>query len=52
MMPINSHGPAPVDLSLPSPVDPAELRRRIEDGQWVVDLRERTVFAAGHLSGS
>jgi len=52
MMPINSHGPAPVDLSLPTPVDPAELRRRIEDGQWVVDLRERTVFAAGHLAGS
>ncbi len=52
MMPINSHGPAPVNLSLPVPVDPAELRRRIEDGQWVVDLRERTVFAAGHLAGS
>ncbi|UZG59646.1 MBL fold metallo-hydrolase [Rhodococcus opacus] len=49
---INTQGPAPVDLSLPTPVDPDELRRRIEAGEWVVDLRERTVFAAGHLGGT
>ncbi|AWK71820.1 MBL fold metallo-hydrolase [Rhodococcus oxybenzonivorans] len=49
---INTRGPAPVDLSLPAPVDPDELRRRIEDGEWVVDLRERTAFAAGHLGGT
>ncbi|MFD7012622.1 rhodanese-like domain-containing protein [Rhodococcus jostii] len=49
---INIHGPAPVDLSLPTPVDPDELRRRIEDGEWVVDLRKRTAFAAGHLGGT
>jgi glyoxylase-like metal-dependent hydrolase (beta-lactamase superfamily II) len=52
MGPINRPGPAPVDLSVPKPVDPSELRRRIEAGEWVVDLRERTAFAAGHLSGS
>ena len=52
MAPINRQGPAPVDLSLPEQVDPAELRRRIDAGEWVVDLRERTAFAAGHLSGS
>jgi len=52
MGPINRHGPAPVDLSPPEPVDPGELRRRIEAGQWVVDLRERIAFAASHLSGS
>jgi len=52
MGPMNSAGPAPVDLSLPQPVDPAELRRRIEAGEWVVDLRQRTAFAAGHLSRS
>jgi hydroxyacylglutathione hydrolase len=52
MGPMNRQGPGPVDLSLPKPVDPAELRRRIEDGEWVVDLRERTAFAAGHLTGS
>ncbi|MEU2005805.1 rhodanese-like domain-containing protein [Rhodococcus sp. NPDC019627] len=49
---INTEGPAPVDLSLPEPVDPDELRRRIEAGEWVVDLRERTAFAAGHLGGT
>ncbi len=52
MGPMNRQGPAPVDLSLPEPVDPAELRRRIDAGEWVVDLRERTAFAAGHLTGS
>jgi len=52
MAPLNRRGPAPVDLSLPAPVDADELRRRIEDGEWVVDLRERTAFAAGHLAGS
>jgi hydroxyacylglutathione hydrolase len=52
MAPINRQGPAPVDLSLPHRVDPAGLRRRIEAGEWVVDLRDRTAFAAGHLTGS
>ena len=49
---INRRGPAPVDLSMPEPVDTEELRRRLEAGEWVVDLRERTAFAAGHLTGS
>lgn len=49
---INKAGPTLVDLSMPAPVDPAELRRRIESGEWVVDLRNRTAFAAGHLSGT
>ena len=49
---INKRGPAPVDLSIPQPVDPHELRRRIEAGEWVVDLRNRTAFAAGHLGGT
>jgi hydroxyacylglutathione hydrolase len=52
MAPINRRGPAPVDLSRPEPVEPAELRRRIEAGEWVVDLRARTAFAAGHLAGT
>nr|WP_129337100.1 MBL fold metallo-hydrolase [Cellulomonas endophytica] len=52
MGPMNRQGPGAVDLTLPELVDPAELRRRIEDGEWVVDLRERTAFAAGHLTGS
>ena len=49
---INRAGPDPVDLSLPAPVDPDELRRRIEAREWVVDLRNRTAFAAGHLGGT
>lgn len=49
---INTEGPRPVDLSMPEPVDPIELRNRIEAGEWVVDLRERTAFAAGHLGGT
>lgn len=52
MAPINRQGPDPVDLSLPGQVEPAELRRRIESGEWVVDLRARTAFAAGHVAGS
>ena len=52
MGPANTTGPGPVDLSAPKPVDAAELRRRLEAGQWVADLRSRTVFAAGHLPRS
>ncbi|HSR86253.1 MAG TPA: MBL fold metallo-hydrolase [Streptosporangiaceae bacterium] len=52
MAPANSAGPSEPDLSLPGKADPAEIRRRIEAGEWVVDLRNRTVFAAGHVPGS
>ncbi|MDD7939601.1 MBL fold metallo-hydrolase [Actinomycetospora lutea] len=56
MGPTNAAGPAPIDLSTPEPVEPGELRGRlaagIAAGHWVVDLRERTAFAAGHLVGS
>ncbi|MEP6979597.1 MAG: MBL fold metallo-hydrolase [Nakamurella sp.] len=52
MGPANRKGAGPVDLSMPTLVDPAELRSRIDNGEWVVDLRERTAFAAGHLAGS
>lgn len=52
MGPRNLEGPGPVDLSAPEPVDPDELRSRIEKGEWVVDLRDRTLYPAGHLEGS
>jgi glyoxylase-like metal-dependent hydrolase (beta-lactamase superfamily II)/rhodanese-related sulfurtransferase len=52
MAPANAGGPAEIDLSLPAVADPAELRRRIEAGEWVVDLRTRTAFAAGHVAGT
>ena len=52
MGPINRHGPAPVDLSAPAPVHAAELRDRLQAGEWVVDLRDRRAFAAGHVAGT
>jgi glyoxylase-like metal-dependent hydrolase (beta-lactamase superfamily II)/rhodanese-related sulfurtransferase len=52
MGPANLAGPHPADLSPPRRADPAELHRRISAGEWVIDLRDRTAFAAGFLSGS
>ena len=52
MGPANAAGPDAADLSEPRTADSAELRTRIEAGEWVVDLRSRTAFAAGHLVGS
>jgi hydroxyacylglutathione hydrolase len=52
MAPANSAGPSEPDLTPPGGAGPAEVRRRIEAGEWVVDLRNRTVFAAGHVPGS
>ncbi len=53
MAPANLDAPSgPPDLSPPQPADAEELRRRIEAGEWVVDLRSRTAFAAGHLAGT
>jgi hydroxyacylglutathione hydrolase len=48
----NSAGPLAPDLSPPRQAERAELRRRIDAGEWVVDLRSRVAFAAGHLRGS
>ena len=52
MGPANAAGPGAPDLSPPRRADAAELRRRIDAGEWVVDLRSRTAFAAGHLRGA
>jgi hydroxyacylglutathione hydrolase len=52
MGPANLAGPAAPDLSVPRRAEPGELRRRIEAGEWVADLRSRTAFAAGHLRGA
>ena len=52
MSPQNAAGPSAPDLSPPTRADAAELRRRIEAGEWVVDLRDRTTFAAGHAPGT
>ena len=52
MAPTNSAGPAAPDLGPPERADAIELRRRIEAGEWVVDLRHRTAFATGHAPGT
>ncbi|MBN9101338.1 MAG: MBL fold metallo-hydrolase [Pseudonocardia sp.] len=52
MAPANSAGPDTPDLTPPVVADAGELRRRIDAGEWVVDLRDGTAFAAGHVAGS
>ena len=52
MAPANAAGPSAPDLSAPALADAAELRQRIDAGEWVVDLRSRTAFAAGHAPGT
>lgn len=48
----NRSGPAPIDLSAPESFCPNELRDRIAAGEWVVDLRDRTAYAADHIAGT
>lgn len=52
MGPANARGPGAADLSVPTALDAAELTRRLADGGWVVDLRQRVAFAENHLTGS
>ncbi|WP_328701889.1 MBL fold metallo-hydrolase [Aestuariimicrobium ganziense] len=52
MAPSNSAGPSPADLETPQRADKDELRRRLEAGEWLVDLRSRQMFAAGHVPGT
>ena len=52
MGPANSAGPGRARPVRARARRPAELRRRIDAGEWVVDLRTRSAFAAGHLTGS
>ncbi|AQS65947.1 rhodanese-like domain-containing protein [Streptomyces pactum] len=52
MGPANADGPAPVDLTEPRRADAEEIARRLAAGEWVVDLRGRVAFAAGHVAGS
>jgi len=52
MAPGNAEGPSAPDLSTPQSADAEQLRGRIEAGEWVIDLRTRTAFAAGHAPGT
>ena len=46
----NRQGPAAPDLSPLEVVDPEGLRVRIRAGEWVVDLRDRSAYAAEHVA--
>jgi hydroxyacylglutathione hydrolase len=52
MAAMNAAGPASIDLSPVRELDKGELRARIAAGEWVVDLRERRMFARSHLKGT
>jgi hydroxyacylglutathione hydrolase len=50
--PLNRRGAPPPASGPPADADAVELRRRLAAGEWVVDLRSRVCFAAGHLAGA
>ncbi len=52
MAPANTAGPAAPDLSAPERADADQIRKRLAAGEWVVDLRNRVAFAAGHVTGT
>lgn len=52
MGPANLAGASGADLSAPRKADPEEIRRRISGGEWVVDIRNRSAFAAGFVPGT
>jgi hydroxyacylglutathione hydrolase len=52
MGPANLAGLGLPDLSLPRPADGPDIRRRLESGEWVVDLRDRAEFSTGFVPGT
>ncbi|GAA1770947.1 MBL fold metallo-hydrolase [Luedemannella helvata] len=50
--PVNLAGPDAPDLTPPAVAGAEELRARLAAGEWVVDLRHRVAFAAGHAPGT
>lgn len=52
MGPANQSGAGPIDLSLPRVATSDEIAAHLLAGDWIVDLRQRRVFAADHLRGA
>src|SRR5712691_160850 len=52
MAPANAAGPTAADLTEPPGASADQVRKRIATGEWVVDLRDRREFAAGHVPGT
>lgn len=48
----NLEGAGPIDLSELENMTSDELLKAIEAGAWVIDLRPKGLYAAGHLPGS
>ena len=49
---LNAQGPDVPDLTPVRGMDPVELASRLHTGEWVVDLRDRSAYAASHLAGT
>ena len=52
MAPLNRSGPPPLDLSPPPELGPQDIKRLLQEGQWIVDVRRRADFAHAHLAGT
>ena len=48
----NLDGAGPIDLSALKNMTTVEILKAIESGAWVIDLRPKGLYAAGHLPGS
>ncbi len=52
MSPANAAGPSAPQQQTPAVADKDTIAARIAAGDWVVDLRTRTAFADGHVTGT
>jgi hydroxyacylglutathione hydrolase len=52
MAPLNRSGPPPLDLSPPPELGPQDIKRLLQEGHSVVDVRGRADFAHAHLAGT
>jgi hydroxyacylglutathione hydrolase len=52
MGPLNRTGPDAFDDTCPAPLDLDALVSAIEDGAWVLDLRDRRAYGDSHLLGA
>jgi glyoxylase-like metal-dependent hydrolase (beta-lactamase superfamily II)/rhodanese-related sulfurtransferase len=52
MGPLNHAGPGPIDLSELARMTTDEIMKAMKTGAWIVDLRTRSAWAAGHVPGT
>jgi hydroxyacylglutathione hydrolase len=52
MGPLNRTGPAAFDDTPPAPLDLDDLVATVDDGAWVLDLRDRRAYGDSHLLGA